>query len=328
MAAGINPQSDPEGAVRYVRETLAAFKERQGELEMWFNALAQQVAWGVVSCAEVLRYNASSTSLYESQVDFFTWIEPWARAVERATGKVILAGPEVPLPQLIGTKYTVYNRGGKKVFDVGVECNPDGTFAPRSPRSALQIAPTPTPNGCSSDAVDGMMNGTLGMVAGLGRTVWSPYPTITDLRSIGLGDTSPTTWLTIAQYAMAAIVIGVLGHYAVSLLSEISGTRVQSLNNEAYTQSIRADAARAQCANQCFQGKLTAAGGSVDATASAAMWKECIDGCHRAVPPRDPPYGSSLLSGIMGIVIAGGVIAISVVAIKSASNRRAERSGD
>lgn len=313
MAADINPASDPQSAFDYMKATLLALKERQGELEAWFGALAQQVAWGIIQCQDVVDYNLRATNLYNAQVDFFSWIQPAMRAIEVQTGMRILTVDEVPLPQLIGTKYTVFDRGGgKKSFDAGVSCNADGTFSASTPQSAIQIDPRTSTSGCGLDGLGG--HGMMAVVQPIGPIQWSPHPTISDLRVAGLGDTSPTTWLTLASYALVVIGAAVILHALRSLLSTATGGMVQELNNEAYSQYIRAKAARELQINACYEAKLKAVAGGVDAQTAQEWRKEC----ELANPPVEPPpYGSSWMGGLLGIVVAGGAIWIGVSLLRS-----------
>src|SRR3990172_6819466 len=100
MASDIDPATAPQGALDFVTTTLEGLKRREGELAIWYQALAEQVTLGVIKCKDVVAYNAAAVCNYEIAVDFFAWFRPVAEAVERASGTKIMPQKNVPMPEL------------------------------------------------------------------------------------------------------------------------------------------------------------------------------------------------------------------------------------
>lgn len=320
--AAIDPKTDPEGAYRWALARLGELRDRELELEALFAALGQQVTWGVVRCKDVINYNNQATLLFNASVDFFTWFKPAANEIQRQTGISVFPMQEVPLPQLIGTRYLVIERGGgHKEFDAGVVCDVAGNFPPGQ-RDQLQLGPTPSVSQCLSGAV---MNSSLALVSA--PQVWSPYPTLTDLRQGGLGIALPAKGGGWAQVAIAALtVIGLIVVYKIvqRVLSTLDGTRALELENASQAQVIAGDLARAECVNQNFQALNGP--GITDQAAREALFQKVTEICKGVVPQRDPNK-AHWWTGVTGVLLVGGLVAVGVIVAKG-RNQRSSRSDD
>lgn len=330
MASDINPATDPKAALDFVTSTLEGLKQREGELAVWYQALAEQVTMGVIKCSDVVAYNAAATRNYQVAVDFFAWFRPVAEAVQRATGTQIMAQKNVPLPQLIGTRYRVYQAGGGLMFDMGVECDQNGNFSANTPRAAIQIAPNPIPAVCSDAVIDGFS----GMATQLYEPQYlSPYPTITDMRGGGLGavgaiaagcSTRVGSFVCVALAAAAIVITYLIADALKNVASTITGTRRDEINAHMFDQTIKQNASRAAFITACMKAKLQAVGGRADAGTLAQMDAQCREAAATAYPDREPPYSSGLIAGLTGLAAVGAVAAIAVAVARRRRRRYAD----
>lgn len=331
MASDINPATDPKAALDFVTSTLEGLKQREGELAVWYQALAEQVPLGIIKCSDVLAYNAAATRNYQVAVDFFAWFRPVAEAVFRATGTQIMPQKNVPLPQLIGTRYRVYQAGGGLMFDMGVECDANGNFSTNTPRSALQVSPNPIPAVCSDASVEGFS----GVVATqlYEPQYLSPYPTITDMRGGGLGavtaiaagcSTRVGSFVCVALAAAAIVITYLVADAIKNVASTITGTRRDEINSHMHDQVVKQNANRAAFITACMKAKLQAVGGRADANALAQMDAQCREAAMTAYPDREPPYSSGLIAGLTGLAAVGAVAAIAVAVARRRKRRYAD----
>lgn len=345
MAADLDPKSNPDGTIKYIRETLEGLKVREGELSVWFNALAKQVSLGVIKCKDVIAYNAAATANYNVAVDFYAWLRPMIDNVQTGTGLDLMPQRDVPLPQLIGSYYHVYTQGGRKVFDTGVTCNADGSFASTSPASSIVVDPPPVPAQCVVDSASStampQLSAALGMVSrprsynhqsGEGLMIpYDPYAITSDLDgglgAIGFGAcftrVGSLVCLTLSTIALVGIIV--LTRAVTNWLSQLTGTRRDEINAHLYDQKVKQDALRAEYVADCMEQKIQAAGGAgaVDVATIQQWQKDCEEASLKVVPPSEPPYASGILAGLAGLALAGGIIGIAVVAMRRRGSRAA-----
>lgn len=338
MASDINPATDPKAALDFITSTLEGLRQREGELAVWYQALAEQVTLGVIKCSDVVAYNAAATRNYQVAVDFFAWLRPVAVAVQRATGTALMPQANVPLPQLIGTHYRVFQAGGRLMFDMGVECDAAGNFSANTPRSALQVSPNPIPAVCSDASIDGFSGAAMQLYE---PQYLSPYPTITDMRGGGFSGPSPVfgaaagaiavgcttrigSFVCIALAAAAVVITYLIADALKTSASIITGTRRDEINSHMHDQVIRQNANRAAFITACMKGKLQAVGGRADATTLAQFDAQCRESAKAAFPDREPPYSSGLIAGLTGLALVGGIAAVAVAVARRRKRRYAD----
>jgi hypothetical protein len=321
--ADLDPSKNPQEALDFVVTSLAQLTKAQADLELWFNALVQQLAWNVIRCKDVVAYNVKAIGIYNTAVDLFTWVKPALDSLSKQTNQTLLTAPEVPYPKLIGTRFIVHDRGGgRKDFDFGVLCNPDGSFSSATPRSALYADPPATPSYCAGD---GGLAGPMNVTAALVRP--QVHPTSTDLRFAGFGQVPPSapvvaaagiSWAAVAIFGLKATAVAVVLWQFKDLLSVLSGLKRDQMNAALYDAQLTAEKDRAERITACYKIRIESVGGLIDVATSERWYQECVDQNERVTPP---DYAGDIISGVFGIVVAGGAIWLSVVALKAFSNR-------
>ena len=155
---------------------------------------------------------------------------------------------------------------------------------------------------------------------------WLPNPTISDLRQGGGLGFAPSGggggWAKVALAALTVVAIIFIYKIVQRVLSTLDGTRALELENASQAQVIRSDALRQECVNLNF----TALGGPMiqDQAAREALHDKVVKTCMGIVPQRDVNK-AHWWTGVTGVLLVGGVVAIGILAVKGRNQRSRDR---
>jgi hypothetical protein len=315
----LDPRTSDDAAQKWTLDFFHWIAYVESETQLWYEALVEQIAIGMVSCAAVTNYNQQAERLYYWQAWVWDKFDPlWAQM--RARGLNIPADPS--LPKLIGTVYNVY--GGRRQlakFAVTVPCQPNGL----ADASQLQISGLP--GSCSKWEID---PGAQPPPAG---TVWSGTGML-DLSGGELG-------LTVGEMVFGTIVVvGVvmLGSLFKDSVRAITGTMdgstIAQINAQMAGRQIEQDRKRAQFIAKCEAdtiARMGALGTQLTLAQQAAIQKQCETGAVAAYPDRTPPYAKwgfgQVMLAALGIAAIGGGLGVVYLVTRDRRHGREHRAG-
>ncbi len=307
----INPKTSPAAAKQWTGAFFRWIAFQEQEAAKWYETLVEQIAMGVVSCDQIIRYNQHQERLYYWEAWAWNTFDAFFNEL-RGQGLHIPIDPS--LPRLIGTVYKV--GGGKRLdtkFEVSVPCSPQGMADVRfldirgMPENCYRPQETPGADPMPPVWTGHMLDLSSGTLAG------------------ELGG-----WPVVALAAVIVVGIAVAGHYwsstADNAIGIVSDATLAKINAEMENKRIEVDRKRAEMITACVRESLVNFPNGPTLEERANIYKLCEDHAKVAFPDRAAPFvpygglGKVLL--ILGL--AGAAVGTVYLVTQVATTRRRE----